>query len=191
MDSLLAEFVYRHSAGSESTRTLTQVVAVFSIFGLAALALWAALRTPLHLRSRLLVALSGVVGMVLALGANTILHLGYYRPRPFVAMSVPPLTAHARDPSFFSDHLAVAGGLVVMVYLFSHRLWWFAVALSALTAVGRLGAGLHYPSDLVVGFTVGAGMVALVWRYVRTRFPLRREPVTLDLDQSVAWKNRG
>lgn len=191
MDSILVEFLYRHSAGSESLRTLAQVVAVFSIFVLAALAMGAALRTPLQLRSRLVVALSALGGIAVALGVNVMVHLAYSRPRPFVSMSVPPLAPHARDPSFFSDHLAVAGGLVVMIYILDRRLWWSALALSGLTAAGRMAAALHYPSDLLVGFALGAVSVTLFWLYARTRFLSPEDSGTVGLDQSVVRKKRG
>jgi membrane-associated phospholipid phosphatase len=37
------------------------------------------------------------------------------------------------------------------------------LALSALLAVGRVSLGLHYPSDVLAGAALGAGVAGLLW----------------------------
>ncbi|MFN2545459.1 MAG: phosphatase PAP2 family protein [Actinomycetota bacterium] len=107
----------------------------------------------------------GVGGAALALLGNHFLADVYHRPRPFVAMpEVRLLIAHSKETSMYSDHLAVAGGLCAG--LFATRRWRLAAiaVLAALAvAIGRVGAGLHYPSDVAAGFAAGAvGFLVLV-----------------------------
>src|SRR5438874_9591984 len=113
-------------------------------------------------RAFLLLAVGGVV---LALIGNQILGHFYYRPRPFVAMaSVHRLLPHSKETSMYSDHLAVAGGLAAGIVATRQR-WFGAAAVLACIAlaVGRVGAGLHYPSDVLAGAAAGVvGFIVLL-----------------------------
>jgi undecaprenyl-diphosphatase len=100
-----------------------------------------------------------VMGAVAAVGALLLnLALGhlYYRARPFLVLDVRPLLPEAADSSLFSDHLAIAGALATALLAARRPFGWFAVGLGAALAVGRVGAGVQYPSDCLVGVGVGA-----------------------------------
>jgi undecaprenyl-diphosphatase len=86
---------------------------------------------------------------------------GTLRPRPYQSLAgveagTPPLDAF----SFPSGHTlhAVAFTLVALAY------WpWLApllVPFTLVTAVSRVALGLHYPSDVLAGAALGAGLAA-------------------------------
>jgi membrane-associated phospholipid phosphatase len=92
------------------------------------------------------------------------------RPRPRVYGEEAPLDerndANA-GRSFFSGHAAncLAGTIVATVALRRlgrPRLAWAVLAVgltgSALVGIARVGAGGHFPSDVIIGYAVGAGV---------------------------------
>jgi undecaprenyl-diphosphatase len=79
------------------------------------------------------------------------------RPRPFVAhpAAVHLFTRHAADAGFPSDHTTAAFAIGAALVL-RHRLWGTIVLVAAgLLAVGRVGMGVHYPSDVLAGAVLG------------------------------------
>jgi len=92
----------------------------------------------------------------------------WQRPRPFVSHSATmakPITEglYVDSVSFPSAHTYIAFALATSVFLYGHRRLGTALfALAILVAVGRVGAGLHYPSDAIAGAIVGivSGIIA-------------------------------
>ena len=102
-----------------------------------------------------------LLGILAALGALLLnLALGhlYYRARPFLVLDVRPLLPEAVDSSLFSDHLAVAGAAIAALVVARRAFGWIALGLGVLLAIGRIGAGVQYPSDCLVGAVVGAAL---------------------------------
>jgi len=104
----------------------------------------------------------GIIAAVGALLLNLVLGHLYYRARPFLVLDVRPLLPEAVDSSLFSDHLMVAGAAVAALLVARRTFGWIALGLGALLAVGRIGAGVQYPSDCLVGTAVGAGCFLVV-----------------------------
>jgi hypothetical protein len=103
------------------------------------------------------------LGAVIALGINAVFGHLYFRARPFLVISsIRALLPRPPDSSMYSDHLAVAGALVTALLLVHRPLGLTGVALAVLLAVGRVGAGVHYPSDCLVGAAAGATCVFAV-----------------------------
>ena len=98
----------------------------------------------------------------LVLGMNALVHLIYYRPRPFVAEGFIPLIRHSQESSFFSSHMSVAGAIALSVWMLDRRAGVVAAILCLIMAVGRAASGLHYPSDLLVGLVLGGGSSLLI-----------------------------
>jgi undecaprenyl-diphosphatase len=78
------------------------------------------------------------------------------RARPFERLTrVEPLAEHASGRSFPSRHVA-SGLAMAMVGGREHaRLGLVMAAVAALLGVSRVGAGLHYPSDVGAGVVLG------------------------------------
>jgi undecaprenyl-diphosphatase len=98
-----------------------------------------------------------------ALGAgalNALLKIAFSRPRPLLMSHL----AHAGGYSFPSGHAmagaAIYGALaVVAVRRFPERRWWVVapcVLLVAAIGVSRVYLGVHFPSDVIAGWAVGA-----------------------------------
>lgn len=101
--------------------------------------------------------LHAIVATLLAYGLRFFIGLGFERARPFVALeNVNQLVP--MEPlynSFPSGHASLA--FAVAFTVFKHdRDWGIAfLILAALTAVGRIFVGVHYPLDVGGGFLAG------------------------------------
>ena len=119
---------------------------------------------------------------MLAVGLNQPLIKAVDRTRPFLALPhVHVLGSPSVDPSFPSDHGALAGAALAGLFLVDKRLGWTATAVGLLLGFGRVYVGAHYPGDVLAGLGFGAAvalggwvllrrpMVALVTRLASTR----------------------
>ena len=108
---------------------------------------------------------NGFVGIALALLLNRLLQLALpFRPRPIhdaaLGLSLPAglsLDILGGWSSFPSDHAAIFAALVGLVMPLSRRLAWAGVGYALLfVLLPRLYLGIHYVSDITVGFAIGA-----------------------------------
>ena len=114
-------------------------------------------------------ALPLVVSVVGARILNSGLKLEFARPRPELVAD----QAYVDTASFPSGHSMMAaatyltlGALLAQVQ--SRRgqkafLLGLAIALTLLVGASRVYLGVHWPTDVLAGWTVGAGWAALVW----------------------------
>ena len=65
------------------------------------------------------------------------------------------LSAPSLDPSFPSDHAAVAFAIAFGVLAFSRRIGILFLVAATLIGLSRIALGLHYPSDVIAGVLVG------------------------------------
>lgn len=88
----------------------------------------------------------------------------YYRPRPFVAETFTPLLDHAANASFPSGHAAFFMALAVYVLLVGRKkLGWFLFSSAVLIGLARVAGGIHWPSDILAGWLVGAAVSFVIW----------------------------
>lgn len=89
----------------------------------------------------------------------------YYEKRPFVALKNVHLLFHyIPNNSFPSDHSAVTMALASMIFVYNKKLGWFFIVLSVLIGFSRVFSGVHFPLDIVVGFT--SGILATIIVYI-------------------------
>ncbi|MEI6499115.1 MAG: phosphatase PAP2 family protein [bacterium] len=107
------------------------------------------------------------LAMAIAGSFDLLITIFWDRPRPFITHHdlAEPITQGLRvDPtSFPSGHTYIAFAIATSIFLYGHRrlgIFLFLVAIGV--AVGRIGAGLHYPSDIIAGALLGiiSGVVA-------------------------------
>jgi undecaprenyl-diphosphatase len=111
---------------------------------------------------------STTIASALAFGANQLVGLLWYEPRPFMIGIGHTLMAHAPDNSFPSDHtttiLAAGIGLIATR---AAPTWGMLLSASAvLVAWSRIYLGLHFPIDMLasalIAFLFGGVAVLLV-----------------------------
>lgn len=97
----------------------------------------------------------------------------YYRPRPFLDHSISQLIPHDLTASFPSGHAALFFALAAMIFFYHKKIGSFFLAGAFLIGLARILAGVHYPSDILVGVLVGFFSGWLVFWLVRGRFVRR------------------
>lgn len=123
-------------------------------------------------RDALRAGLAGLIGALAGLGVAAAIGMVWDRPRPFETGHYAPLVAHATDAAFPSDHLVVMGALTAAAWLCWRRIGVALAIVAVLLACARGIAGIHYVSDLVGGFLIGAACTVLAWWALTPALPV-------------------
>jgi hypothetical protein len=122
------------------------------------------------------------IGFILLLSANInyILKLVFHGPRPYWYSSrVLPLSTESTFgmPSGHAQNAAAVWGLLAVAL---RRGWAWTITLALILTIGlsRIYLGVHFPSDVLVGWLIGA---ALVWAYTRWGTPTTSRMLGWDL----------
>lgn len=168
-DSRLFEAVAaRHWPGADPVLPRLSRAANHGVLWFATATALAATRSPRARRA----ATRGLASLALASATiNTLGKRSVRRPRPLLD-NVPVVRQLKRQPittSFPSGHSASAAAFATGVALES-RGWGAAVApVAAAVALSRVYTGVHFPSDVLVGATLGVGAAYAVRGLVPTR----------------------
>jgi membrane-associated phospholipid phosphatase len=128
------------------------------------LILWEFQRDREHaLRVALSAGLASALTVAALTGAASIDH----ETRPFVADSdTVQLLSHTADNSFPSEHAAGALALALLGALAWPRGRYAFLAAGLAVGVARVAGGLHYPGDVLAGWTLGAFSAWVSWALV-------------------------
>lgn len=130
----------------------------------------------LGLRLAILMGISG--------GLNEALKVIFHLPRPYWVS--PDVRALGNYPSFGLPSSHAQGAVAFWGLLAIHlRRWWFwifAAAVIFLIGISRIFLGVHFPTDVVVGFAVGAGTLLL---FLALEGPVGRRVARLSLSGQV------
>jgi undecaprenyl-diphosphatase len=158
----LNAFLAGHDAIEDPTLVYARAAELLFLGGLV-LAFVAAAGSLRREVRRSVVAAGLSAGAALALG-QLLSHV-VDRPRPFVAhpLTVHLFAAHPPDPGFPSDH-ATASFAIAAALLLRDRRWGLPVLGGAVVlAAARVALGLHYPTDVLAGATLGALVALALW----------------------------
>jgi len=76
------------------------------------------------------------------------------RPRPYITMNITPLMSHKQGESFPSRH-ALSAMIIALVSFYVHPIVGiFTLIIAIMISVGRILAGVHYISDVVVAIMI-------------------------------------
>ena len=133
-----------------------------------------------------LMLIAAIAGGVLLVGA---LKIGFAQPRPDIV----PSLARTFTASFPSSHAALSAAVYLTLGALLARLAAarpvkiyivaLGVGLTLLVGVSRVYLGLHYPSDVLAGWCVGAAWALLCWTfalYLQKRGKIGSNPARLE-----------
>ena len=128
---------------------------VTSILGLSLLVLWLTGASEDERLRRQVGVLVSLLGMGLASWAVFISNGIYFRDRPFLDLDVSLLFYQPTDSSMPSNSAAAFFGIAAGVFGFNRRAGAALLAIAGAHAFLRVYAGVHYPSDVLVGALIG------------------------------------
>lgn len=127
-------------------------------------------------RQKLDIVVVALIATALARGIITeLIRYFYNRPRPFDALTSPAVNSLFLDPawSFPSGHATFFFALSTVVYLYNRK-WGIGFYIATvLITVGRVAAGVHYPSDILGGAIIGSGIAYLTYSLSRAYLEIR------------------
>lgn len=105
--------------------------------------------------------------VILTLVITAIIAYFIQRARPFLGNLDPShpialLIPRPLNTSFPSGHTGTSFAMAMAVFSVHRRLGTIAFLMAILVAFGRVAVGVHYPTDVLGGITVGLGSFALV-----------------------------
>lgn len=128
------------------------------------------------------------VALVLSIYLNSLIKDVVALPRPFVYADVQNLRSPGEYsfPSGHAQQAALFWGLLALHFHHSQRRPWFSVVAAVvifLVGFSRVYLGVHFPSDVVAGWVLGA---LLAWGTARWSKPLVDKAVGLGLNAQMA-----
>ncbi|MBI4114397.1 MAG: phosphatase PAP2 family protein [Candidatus Niyogibacteria bacterium] len=113
--------------------------------------------------------------IIARLGVTEIIRFLYHRPRPFLSLHAEKLLSDGQifysdtTWSFPSGHSAFFFAMAGAIYLYNKK-WGTGFFIAAIVMnVSRIIAGVHYPSDILVGMAVGIIVAYLIFYLIEKK----------------------
>jgi undecaprenyl-diphosphatase len=117
-------------------------------------------------REKIVVGLSALMaGLISRYAIGSTIRFLWHRPRPFVTLHVHQLIAES-SYSFPSGHSTFFFAFSTIVYCYNKKLGIFFYVATALMTIGRIMAGVHYPSDILAGAVIGIICGWFTFKYI-------------------------
>lgn len=157
-------YLYLHSfAGLSPLLDLFIIFcAVYLPYTLGAIAILYVLFSSRKRAEKILAFLSAGGAIVVARFAiGSLLRIIFLRERPMLALHVQSLFPE-NSYSFPSGHALVLFAATGVLYFYNKRLGIFFGIFSTIACIGRIMAGVHYPSDILGGAIIGLAVASAV-----------------------------
>ena len=168
LDFTLTQILTTWTAAAPLHRLITYILAELLIwlFPLVLYILWQLPESRGRFHAARKAVMMALMATVIGFAVKSAISVIWSRPRPFVLHSNLPHMLFSLDPlSFPSAHALIAVTIGTSLLFSGYRkLGWLLIAVSLLIAVGRVLAGVHYPSDVVAGLCIGVGIAWYVHR---------------------------
>lgn len=111
----------------------------------------------LLVRGRINALFAAALSMIISTISASIIYLFWQRPRPYVTYAqIQALAGYTSSISFPSAHSFLSFAIATTVLLYGHKkLGGFMLAVAILVGFSRVATGVHYPSDVIGGATIG------------------------------------
>ncbi len=109
---------------------------------------------------------TGTSSLIARFGVTELIRFFYHRPRPFIELPIHPLFTDSAW-SFPSGHATFFFALATALYLYNKK-WGTVFFIAALLiSIGRVAAGVHYPSDILAGALIGSFVAYGTYYFIR------------------------
>lgn len=160
LDFWLLQQATQWAAASDWARQLTYICAeaLIFVFPLVLYLLWQRPEVRSHKHGAQKAVVLAVVSVVVALAIKSLITVAWFRARPFITH---PELLHFElrsvdSQSFPSAHTMIAFAAAFSIYLSGYKkLGWVMLVIAVLIGLGRVLAGVHYPSDVLGGAVIG------------------------------------
>jgi undecaprenyl-diphosphatase len=124
----------------------------------------------LVLRHRFNALFSAALSIILSNIISFIIYLLWQRPRPFITYAdVTPIVGQVTAYSFPSVHTYMSFAIAITITLYGHKkLGALLILIAILTAISRVGGGIHYPSDVITGTLIGIFSGVLTYWFIES-----------------------
>ena len=123
--------------------------------------------SPLNIR---VLITDGLLNLAIPVGLATIvseiISKSVNRARPFITDGATNFLNHSNDGGMPSHHMVFTVALGVCVIGFHRNVGAIILTMAIISGFGRMAAGIHYPTDLIVGFGVGVAIPYLFAKFL-------------------------
>lgn len=121
-----------------------------------------------------LTTIAGAMGIGFANLATFLVNDAYFRARPFVDLDLTLLFYEPTDSSFPANSAAMGFAIATVVFVLHRRLGLALYGVAFLYGFARVYSGVHYPSDVLAGASIGVVMALAASGGTRLLEPLLR-----------------
>lgn len=168
IDLYLSQYLFQ--SGRDLPQSLVAFLASGLIWVLFAFVLYQSGRPATRQAKIIFLARVGLA-VLIGLGVNALIAYFYWRARPFTVLGFDALISKSPlDKSFPSDHAVVAWAAATVAFLYNKTSGYLVITAAILIGLGRVLAGVHYVSDVLVGGGIGVAVGYVVFKISANAF---------------------
>lgn len=110
-----------------------------------------------------------ISGIIARFAITPLIRFYFPRERPFTLLHLTPLIANETGSGFPSGHAVFFFALAASVWFFDRKFGYLLGVLALVIGLARIAAGVHWPTDVIVGAVVGV-LVSFAIEFLRRKF---------------------